>query len=406
MTQKKARSVVTGISSLAPRDNVTNVVVFIADSLRFDYLPTAVSDRGVTARTIAASTYTATSIPSMMTGRYPDTHRVWNFNNVLRDTPALFKYPNSGMDLRNVWVDIDDPAVKPPNRVLGLKSQETIDEAEEPFTVVIHDKGAHAPYNFFDVKWDSSPPYFEHYAGEDSVLRREYKRGAETSADRFFEVVEEIEDRGILEETLIVFTSDHGELLGEPERGGVYAHGSPVCPELVEVPTVFVGGGLPEGERYDQLVSGTDLAPTLLGAQDREVPEDIDGVDLWNTNSAEDRIVRSDFWANAGRVKYGASSAWDADGGIVRHHGSVPERLLFAIHRKLYKGAQASANRKGSPTTFWNLLKTFGKPEVVYGDPHLERVQSAAVSEFEPGSDETDAERVPKERLRDLGYIN
>lgn len=396
---------VTTLSTLSERDSATNVVVFIADSLRFDYLPDRVSNQGLTARTIAPSTYTATSLPSMMTGQYPATHRVWNFNNVLRNPPEIFTYPNSGMDLRNVWVDIDNPAQKPPNRVLQLKDQVTIDKVDEPFTVVIHDKGAHAPYDFFNVEWDSSPPYFKEYAGEDQFLRNEYEKGAKSAADRFFDVVDDLKEREVLEETLVIFTSDHGELLGEHSRGGLYAHGSPVCPELVEVPTVFLGCGLPKGETYDRLVSGTDLAPTILGAQKRNIPKGVEGINLWSTEPPKDRIVRSDFWANAGRVKYGASSAWDKNGGLVQHHGSPQERLLFAVHRKLYKGFQAPANRRVSPRALWQFALTFGKKKLVYGAPDVERTKSAIVSSFEPGNDETDVDPVPEDQLRALGYL-
>ncbi|NUB93233.1 sulfatase-like hydrolase/transferase [Haloterrigena sp. SYSU A121-1] len=393
------------LSSLTEHDTATNVVVFIADSLRFDYLPSSVSDCGITARTIAPSTYTATSIPSMMTGRYPANHRVWSFNDVLSDQPELFKYQNTGMDLRDIWIHIDDPAQKAPNRILGLENQETIEEAETPFTVVVHDRGAHSPYDYFNIEFETSLEYFKHYAGQDQALREEYAKAAASTADRFFEVVELLKDRGVFDDTLVIFTSDHGELLGERDRGGLYAHGSPVCPELVEVPTVFAGCGLPEGETYTSLISGTDIAPTALGAQNRMIPKGIDGVDLWNDESSPDRIIRSDFWANAGRVQYGASSAWNKDGGIVQHHGTAPERLLFATHRKLYKGTQAAANRRKDPRAILRFLSTYGKDELIYGSPDVSRARSAVLSSFEQETRQTDVEELSKDQLRALGYI-
>jgi hypothetical protein len=166
-----------------------------------------------------------------------------------------------------------------------------------------------------------------------------------------------------------------------------------------------MGGGLPAGIKYDGLVSGADLAPTALGAQDRNVPDEVDGIDLWNSSPSEKRVVRSDFWANAGRVQYGASSAWDENGGIVHHHGSAPERLLFAVHRKLYKGAQASANRRLSPRAVWRLAYTFGKGEIIYGSPRVDRVRAATVLSFEGGTDKRNAERISKDQLRALGYV-
>ncbi|MFC7231477.1 sulfatase-like hydrolase/transferase [Saliphagus sp. GCM10025308] len=394
-----------GISDLADGNAVENVLIYIVDSLRLDYLPERVSDLGVTVPTIAASTYTASSIPSMMTGQYPATHRVWGFNDVVERSPKLLEGPNAGLDLRNVWVDIDDPVQKPPNRVLDLEKQHNLNEAEDGFTIVVHEKGAHAPYDFFNVKWDSSPPFFEHFAGKSDQLENMYKRGAETAADRFLDTVDQLSERDLLEDTLVIFTSDHGELLGEIERGGIYAHGSPICPELVRVPTVFMGAGLPSGKRLEWVSSGTDLAPTAMSATNRGTLPNVDGIDLWTITPDPNRIVRSDFWAHGGTVEYSASSAWDSNGGFVKQFGSPLERIIFAIHRKLYKGLQAPANRAQLPRSFLPLVQTFGKSALAYGSPS-EMTHQYPVSEFEENKGETEVPEVNEEQLRALGYID
>lgn len=394
-----------GLSELASKQNVENVLIYIADSLRLDYLPDRIANRGVTLPTVAASTYTASSIPSMMTGQYPATHRVWGFNDVVDQQPSLLSGPNRGMDLRNVWDDIDDPAQKPPNRVLRLEEQHTLEEASNGFTIAIHEKGAHAPYDYFNVDYDSSPPYFEDYAGKTQELREQYRRGAESAADRFLDTIESLEARRLLEDTLVLFTSDHGELLGEKKRGGIYAHGSPVCPELVRVPTVFLGAGLPEGKKLNWVTSGIDLAPTALSAQGRDIPTDIDGVDLWRSSPSDDRAVRSDFWARGGRIEYAASSGWDKKGGYVKQFGSRTERIAFAIHRKLIKGIQAPANRKHQPEAFLTLLKAFGREEHSYGTPGA-NCKRCIVSEFLPGTGRSPVEEVDEEQLRALGYVD
>lgn len=393
-----------GISEFTDRETVDNVLIYIVDSLRLDFLPERIADRGLTVPTISASTYTASSIPSMMTGMYPASHRIWGFNDVLDRSPPLLSGPNAGMDLRQVWINIDDPAQKPPNRVLGLEQQHTIDAADPGFTVVVHEKGAHAPYDFFNVDFDSSPPYFKHYADKTDQLLEEYERGAETAADRFLDTVTTLEERGQLENTLVVFTSDHGELLGEKKRGGIYAHGSPVCPELVKVPTVFLGAGLPAGEQVDWTTSGADLAPTALSARGDDPRTDLDGVDLWTTTPTDDRVVRSDFWAKGGRIEYAASSAWDGSGGYVRQFNNSFERIAFAIHRKLVKGLQAPANRSRLPASFPPLLQTFGKAEITYGSPNPE-CRDYVVTEFEESTGESAVDEVSEEHLRALGYI-
>lgn len=394
-----------GISAFTERDTVDNVLIYIVDSLRLDYLPERVANRGLCVPTIAASTYTASSIPSMMTGQYPASHRIWGFNDVLKRTPCLLSGPNAGMDLRKVWIDIEDPAQKPPNRVLGLKQQHTLEKAGSGFTLVIHEKGAHAPYDFFNVDFDGSPSYFEHHSNNNDKLKNEYEKGINSAVDRFFETVLSLEERGELENTLVVFTSDHGELLGETNRGGVYAHGSPVCPELVEVPTVFLGAGLPTGEQVDWTMSGADLAPTALSAKGEDSGSNQDGLDLWTNTPADDRVIRSDFWAKGGRVEYAASSAWDSDGGYVLQFNNPLERLSFAVHRKLVKGFQAPANRSRLPESLPSLLRTFGKTEITYGSPSP-ACKNEVIPEFEEGDGKSSVDEISKEQLRALGYVD
>ncbi len=65
---------------------------------------------------------------------------------------------------------------------------------------------------------------------------------------------------GALDDTAIVMTSDHGEGMGE--RGQV-GHAYALHQELVGVPFVVIGGGLPAGV-VDVVTSNADIAPTIL----------------------------------------------------------------------------------------------------------------------------------------------
>ena len=74
------------------------------------------------------------------------------------------------------------------------------------------------------------------------------------------ELLDELENTGELENTLIVYTSDHGEMLGE--------HGLWLKNNLLEgaarVPLIMAGAGLPRGMRVETPVSHVDLVATLL----------------------------------------------------------------------------------------------------------------------------------------------
>jgi arylsulfatase A-like enzyme len=80
-------------------DRVTNVLIFISDSLRADTLPRRVAERGVTGAARAASSWTASSLPSLLTGQYPSTHGVWMFSDRLRERPPLLTADHTGCDI-------------------------------------------------------------------------------------------------------------------------------------------------------------------------------------------------------------------------------------------------------------------------------------------------------------------
>lgn len=61
----------------------------------------------------------------------------------------------------------------------------------------------------------------------------------------------------------VAVTSDHGELLGE---GGLVDHGRLLSPELIDVPLVLAGPGIPAGTVVSQPVVMHALHPTLLEA--------------------------------------------------------------------------------------------------------------------------------------------
>jgi arylsulfatase A-like enzyme len=78
----------------------------------------------------------------------------------------------------------------------------------------------------------------------------------------------------LLQDSLVVFTADHGESLGE--HGYFFGHGRLPHNPGSHVPLVFhrPDGGLPQGRRVEQAVELVDLYPTLLAlvAPEKEVP--------------------------------------------------------------------------------------------------------------------------------------
>ncbi len=88
-----------------------------------------------------------------------------------------------------------------------------------------------------------------------------------------------LEDAGELERTLVVFHSDHGELLGDH---GLVFKGARFFEGSVRVPLVFSWQGRIEGgRRLRGLTELIDVAPTLLEAAGVAVPYRMQGRSLW-----------------------------------------------------------------------------------------------------------------------------
>ena len=89
-------------------------------------------------------------------------------------------------------------------------------------------------------------------------------------------IVEKLDEKGILENTLIVITSDHGNY--NYQKSTIYEGG-------VKVPLMmFWPAGIPARSYYDELVQNIDFTPTFLdlAGVSLDIPEHLDGTSLKN----------------------------------------------------------------------------------------------------------------------------
>jgi arylsulfatase len=102
-------------------------------------------------------------------------------------------------------------------------------------------------------------------------------------------LLEALERNGIAEETLVIFMSDHGELLGDH---GIYLKGPFFYEPAVRVPLIVsCPGRVVAGRSARALVELVDLAPTLLEAAGLPPHPGMQGRSLWPmlTGRADDR---------------------------------------------------------------------------------------------------------------------
>jgi arylsulfatase A-like enzyme len=92
-------------------------------------------------------------------------------------------------------------------------------------------------------------------------------------------LLDAIDQRGLGENTIVVFTSDHGDMIGS------HTMESKQCPleESIGIPfLVRYPDAIPTGVETDALLGPTDMLPTLLGLAGLDRPESVafDGLDL------------------------------------------------------------------------------------------------------------------------------
>jgi arylsulfatase A-like enzyme len=89
------------------------------------------------------------------------------------------------------------------------------------------------------------------------------------------ELLRRLEER--FPDTVVVLTSDHGEEF--LEHGG-FGHGDTLYEEVLHVPLIVAGAGVPSGARVPAVVSLVDVTPTLLERVGAPVPAGLDGRSL------------------------------------------------------------------------------------------------------------------------------
>ena len=156
--------------------------------------------------------------------------------------------------------------------------------------------------------------------------------------DALGRIVQALEETGQLDNTVILFTSDHG--CHFRTRNAEYKRS---CHEgCVRTPCVLTGPGIEKGRVVPELVSLVDMPPTLLSAAGLPVPDTMQGRDAMpltrgdNTNWANEvfiqisesevgRAIRTERW------KYSVYAP-DKGGWQVPDSDRYVERYLYDLH--------------------------------------------------------------------------
>ena len=183
----------------------------------------------------------------------------------------------------------------------------------------------------------------------------------------------QLRESGEFAQTVVVVTADHGEELFD--HGGVF-HGRTQYQEMLRVPLIIVGPGIPSGLRIDQPVSLVDLAPTLLTSFGAPVPSAVSGRDLaplWREGGAG--WPERDLFAEANSPSDGGSPQRAVLRGrwkLILHEGG--ERELFDLRDDpLERVNRAMAEPEQTADLASQLSATLGMTREAPALPRLSR---------------------------------
>jgi arylsulfatase A-like enzyme len=285
------------IAALRERNDL-NVIFLLVDTLRADRLgaygyarPTspeidALASTGIVFRNVyAQSSWTKTSMASLWTGTYPARNGVLRFDHALPDEALLPAeiLRNAGFRTagiwRNGWVAPNFGFAQgfefylnpkpgraraqlqrnhPAPDALGGTDEDVADSAlsflesygRERFFLYLHYMDLHQ-YVFDDTAADLGNSYSDAY--DRSIRWIDRLVGA---------LVTDLGERGLLDRTVIVLASDHGEAFREH---GFEGHARDLHSEVAAVPFVIVlPFQLQPGIVVEERVANTDIWPTLL----------------------------------------------------------------------------------------------------------------------------------------------
>jgi arylsulfatase A-like enzyme len=146
-------------------------------------------------------------------------------------------------------------------------------------------------------------------------------------------MLEVLEERGLLENTLVLFTADHGDMTGDHHLWRkTYAYeASARIPMLMRWPEGLVKAE--RGQRLRQPVELRDIMPTFMDAAGAGVPDDIDGDSVLKLIRGEAQGWRPWLDFEHGRC-YGDENHWNAltDGRWKYiYHAYLGEEQLFDL---------------------------------------------------------------------------
>ena len=211
-------------------------------------------------------------------------------------------------------------------------------------------------------------------------------------------ILKALERTGMLDQSLILFTSDHGESLGEHRHFG---HARAIFQELVRVPLIFRGPGIPMGLRVSTVLSHLDLTPTLKDLMRMDAPRDTQGssyASLFRGGKISRRFLYFDWFSNFLSNWIGVDGAMDASFKlIVKRDKGKFDFTLFDLSKDPGEERNLAEESANVAKRLFARIQNLRKKNMELLKRH--------VGQLGRGVDPDQVIRRTREKLKSLGYL-
>lgn len=236
---------------------------------------------------------------------------------------------------------------------------------------------------------------------EKSVYFKElYKAEVESMDERVGFLIKALKKKNLLKNTLIIFTSDHGDLFGEHNK---YGHTGAFYQPLVHIPLIFSGPGIPKGKRIKTTVTHLDLMPSLWHIARRKENKDCQGSSyssLFDNKNIAERSPYFDSYNN--RTKKNTKTC---DALIHRNIKLIGNKKKSQDQWQLFD-LSADPSELNDISSQKPLLMKFMLKKIMRIRKNIELIKKKNTSEFTEHEKKLNLKwEKTEETLKSLGYI-
>ena len=202
---------------------------------------------------------------------------------------ASFHDPHPPYLVPQPWAEMYDPDAMEPGTLL----ENEMELLPEHFRLTQQEKPDYSAYK----ESGYANHGFQSHLQDDEKGRRDmaiYYGMISFMDEQIGRILDALDEQGLTENTLIVFTTDHGHFLGQH---GLWHKGAFHYEDLLRVPFIASWPGhIAAGAQSEALQSLVDLAPTFLAACELPIPGAMQGINqlaVWagEQNSARDEVM-------------------------------------------------------------------------------------------------------------------